>query len=520
MVELVWFKRDLRTQDHRPLVEAAAHGPVLPLYIVEPDYWALPDTSRRQWIAIRATLEELSSRLSELGSPLIIRIGEATEVLRTLHRDHSVSAIHAHEETGNDFTYARDRAVHALCRDARIPFHEYRQFGVFRRLKDRNPWTRLHREHMIATPLPEPKHFDGPGIVMSDPLPSPEALGLRADGCEAPQPGTRAEALRLFESFFAGRGANYRRAMSSPLGGESACSRLSVPLSTGALSMREALHRCFDERKQLASVPSPHRSIPLTAIDSLVARLHWHCHFIQKLESEPALEWRSQHVLHEARRFNTADDDPVLEAWANGQTGLPFLDACMRSLVATGWLNFRMRAMVQAVASYHLGLDWHASGTRLARLFTDYEPGIHWPQVQMQSGQTGINTPRIYNPVKQGLDQDPEGIFTRRWVPELADVPLSLLQEPWRMSFEEQQRYDFILGVNYPTRIVDHEIAARDARARLTEIRKTAGYSVEVKRVFVKHGSRKRQATRKRPAKLAKSEAAVLEPSRQLKLDF
>ena len=494
VLQLIWFKRDLRTLDHRPLVEAAARGSVLPLYIVEPAYWALPDTSRRQWIAIREGLVELGARLEALGAPLLVRIGEASDVLRDLHGQYDIAAIHAHEETGNGFTYRRDRAVHAFCGKAGISFHEYRQFGVFRRLGDRNQWARLHREHMIGRPLPEPGMISGPLDIASEPLPAPEALDLLPDGCEAPQPGTRAEALRLLDSFFAGRGAHYRRAMSSPLGGESACSRLSVPLSTGALSLREALHRCFSERKRLASLPPIHRAIPLTAIDSLVARLHWHCHFIQKLESEPALEWRAQHALHEARRMHTPQDDPMLEAWATGRTGLPFVDACMRSLIATGWLNFRMRAMVQSIASYHLALDWQASGTRLARLFTDYEPGIHWPQVQMQSGQTGINTPRIYNPVKQGLDQDPQGTFTRRWVPELARVPLAFLQEPWRMDLDEQRQSGCVLGEHYPLRIVDHEVAAREARSRLTEVRKTTGYGHEAKRVFVKHGSRKRQA--------------------------
>ena len=115
-----------------------------------------------------------------------------------------------------------------------------------------------------------------------------------------------------------------------------------------------------------------------------------------------------------------------------GETGLPFLDACMRSLQATGWLNFRMRAMVMSVASYHLWLDWRAAGTRLGRLFTDYEPGIHWSQVQMQSGITGMNSIRIYNPMKQAVEHDPNGAFVRRWCPELRDVPDVFLHEPWK----------------------------------------------------------------------------------------
>jgi deoxyribodipyrimidine photo-lyase len=169
----------------------------------------------------------------------------------------------------------------------------------------------------------------------------------------------------------------------------------------------------------------------------------------------------------------------------------------MRSLIATGWLNFRMRAMVQSFASYHLGLDWRVSGERLARLFSDYEPGIHWPQVQMQSGQTGINTPRIYNPVKQGLTQDPDGCFTRQWVPELAHVPSATLQTPWLATGAD-------LG-SYPSPILDLATSARSARNRLTIVRRTAGYREAALQVFEKHGSRRRRIEnddpRSRPAR-------------------
>lgn len=496
MMHVVWFKRDLRVVDHAPLLAAAARGRVLPLYIVEPAYWALPDTSRRQWLAIRAALEELAETLAALGAPLIVRQGEAVSVFRHLHEAHGIAGLFAHEETGNDFTFRRDRAVLAFCREAGIAVTEFPQLGVFRRLKDRNAWARRHQTQMTQPCLAPPKALIGAPEIQSDPLPGPEALHLAPDGCAMPQPGTRREGLSQLESFFTGRGAAYRRAMSSPASGASACSRLSVSLATGAISIREALQQCFAARTRLAALPASERTVPLTAIDSLVARLHWHGHFMQKLESEPALEWRAQHQLHEKLRKATPPDDPLLLAWAEGRTGLPFVDACMRSLIATGWINFRMRAMLQSVASHHLGLDWQASGTRLARLFTDYEPGIHWPQVQMQSGQTGINTPRIYNPVKQGLDQDPDGRFTRAWLPELRDVPLAFLQMPWRMDGEQQAEARCRLGQDYPLPIIDHEAASRAARARIGEIRRSHGYRNEAARVFEKHGSRKRQPAR------------------------
>ncbi len=502
MVQIVWFKRDLRTVDHRPLFEAAQQGPVIPLYIVEPAYWALGDTSRRQYLAIAAAIEELATRLRELGAPLVIRIGEAAEVFRSLCESHHLTRILAHEETGNDFTHRRDKAVRRFARQADIELIEYQQFGVVRPLLNRDDWGKLHGAYMDMPLVPEPTRLMRVTDVASDSLPVPEALGLLDDGCARPQPGTRASGHRLMDTFFGGRGLNYRKAMSQPLEGAKACSRLSVPLSTGAISVREALKRCYAVRAEFGRRDARDRPVPLTAIDSLVARLHWHCHFIQKLESEPALEWHSQHRLFEAARRPTSGDDPMLEAWATGMTGFPFVDACMRSLIATGWLNFRMRAMVQSFASYHLALDWQASGTRLARLFTDYEPGIHWPQVQMQSGQTGINTPRIYNPIKQGHDQDPDGQFVRRWVPELGGLPVSFIHEPWRLDPESLKSAGLVLGDTYPVRLVDHVDAARAARDRMTAVRRENGFRTEAQGVNTKHGSRAGQRrSGRRPTK-------------------
>jgi deoxyribodipyrimidine photo-lyase len=300
--------------------------------------------------------------------------------------------------------------------------------------------------------------------------------------------------------------------MSSPVSGARCCSRLSVSLATGAVSVREVLARLHAARRSLAEAPPERRAVPVTAVDSLVSRLHWRSHFMQKLESEPKLEIRSFHPAHQAARPTTAPDDSFLDAWATGRSGVPFVDACMRSLIATGWLNFRMRAMVQSFASHHLGLDWRASGERLARLFSDYEPGIHWPQVQMQSGQTGINTPRMYNPVKQGRDQDPDGRFTRRWVPELADLPLDLLQTPWLATGGD-------LG-GYPPPVVDPAASARAAKSRLTTVRRTTGYREAALEVFEKHGSRKRRIDQDGPSGRPARRKLPPPPSAQLMLRF
>jgi deoxyribodipyrimidine photo-lyase len=497
MFQVVWFKRDLRIEDHAPLAAAALRQPVLPLYIAEPDYWAGEDTSARQWEFIAECLTGLDSDLRSLGQPLILRIGNAVDILTRLHRQKGIAHLWSHEETGNLWTYARDRAVSAFCREAGIPWTELPQSGVVRRLKDRNTWSKAHADFMARPLATQPARLSPIEEIDPGHIPSAAELGLRADPCPGRQRGGRAEALERLDSFFAGRGRGYTFGMSSPLSAEESCSRLSPYLASGAISIREVLQRAWKERQALSQMPSEARAIPIRSVDSLIARLHWHCHFMQKLESEPEIERRSMHPAIEARRIATLSNDDLLLAWGEGRTGFPFVDACMRSLAATGWINFRMRALLMAFASYHLALDWQASGAILARLFTDYEPGIHWPQVQMQSGQTGINTPRIYNPVKQSEDQDPKGIFIRRWLPELALVPTAYIHEPWRM--DEQQRATLCL--DYPPRIVDHIEAAKVARQRLSEWRATPGFGKVSQAVFSKHGSRKRQLGNDDPAK-------------------
>jgi len=323
-----------------------------------------------------------------------------------------------------------------------------------------------------------------PHDVAPGPIPEARDLGLGPDPC-AEVPAGEAAARACLESFLERRGEDYRRAMSSPVTAFEACSRLSPHLAWGTISTRTA----FQEAKAARARHGNGRFA--RSIDSFTTRLHWRCHFMQKLEDEPEIEHRCMHPLYEGLR-EPDHDAARLAAWERGETGLPMVDACMRALAGTGWLNFRMRAMVVSVAAYHLWLDWRAFGKPLARLFTDFEPGIHWSQAQMQSGTTGINTLRVYNPVKQSKDQDPEGVFLRRWLPELAGVPQKYVHAPWTMPDSVAATAGCRIGTDYPAPVVEPVAAARAAREAVYARRRAEGFADAKREVIRRHASRRR----------------------------
>jgi SAM-dependent methyltransferase len=330
-------------------------------------------------------------------------------------------------------------------------------------------------------------------------IPTSAELGLAPDPCPHRQRGGRSAAMTTLDSFLYQRGRDYRYRMSSPVTAFDASSRLSPHLAWGTISMREVAQANWARMRELKTGDEPGAQSWRASLLSCAGRQHWHCHFMQKLEDEPRIEFENLHRAYDGRRPDVADARR-LAAWSEGNTGFPFVDACMRALNQHGWINFRMRAMLMSFASYHLWLPWRESGLHLARKFVDYEAGIHWPQVQMQSGTTGINTVRIYNPLKQGYDQDPTGQFVRAHLPELASVPDVFIHEPWR--------WDRASSLSYPPPIVDNAAAARAARDALHGIRKRADHKTAARDIVDRHGSRKtgmpmtgaRRGTGRKPA--------------------
>lgn len=482
---VVWFKRDLRLHDHAALHAAALCGPVLCLYIVEPTQWQQPDAARQHYELVRESLADLQQALQARGGRLLVAHGEATAVLDRLWQAAPFAGLYSHEETGNGWSYARDRAVARWCRAHGLRWQELPQFGVVRALRTRDNWQAAWEAHMATALLDSPTVLRwAPLPWPGDPLPSAGALGLDPHDPPQRQRGGRERGLAVLHDFLGDRARHYRGGISSPLSAPSACSRLSPYLAWGCLSLREVVQAT---RHAQATSPHPRLRQGLQAFQS---RLYWHCHFIQKLESEPAIEFENMHRGYDGLRegdWNAAH----FEALEAGRTGWPMVDACVAMLRETGWLNFRMRAMLVSVAAYPLWLHWRPVGLWLARQFLDYEPGIHWSQLQMQSGTTGINTTRVYNPIKQAHDHDPQGRFVRRWIPTMRRVPDSWLYEPWRMPADVQTACGVRLGQDLPLPPVDLEQATRLAKARLHARRGEDAVRAAKANIVRRHGSRR-----------------------------
>ena len=477
-INIVWFKRDLRLSDHQPLLRASeGKFPLLLIYFYEPLVINYTDSDERHWRFAQQSLIELNKVLSPFSHCIHTIHSEVLPALRKIVEVFEVNSVFSHEEIGNHITYLRDQSVAKFCEEKNISWNEYPTNGVIRGLKNRKAFGQKWMQTM-SEPMYSVEFKDVATIKLPNDFLTPFAITYESN--RQFQPGGPTAANQYLSSFLYQRKSNYSKHISKPEESRKSCSRLSTYLAWGNLSMKqvyqstlEAIAKTGDKRN----------------LGFFINRLHWHCHFIQKFESECRIEFENLNKGFDEIRNQT--NVKLVTAWEIGRTGYPLIDACINCVKTTGYLNFRMRSLLVSFFTHHLWQPWQSGAHFLARQFLDFEPGIHYPQFQMQAGTMGVNTIRIYNPVKQSIDHDPEGIFIKKWVPALRDVPVAFIHQPWLMPSEDQIAIGFRMGEDYPLPVVDIQQTARYARVHLWQTKKSKVVQQENQHILKKHTKRK-----------------------------
>ncbi|MFP4846118.1 deoxyribodipyrimidine photo-lyase/cryptochrome family protein [Winogradskyella sp. PE311] len=478
-INVVWLKRDLRLQDNEAISNALKSSKrTLIFYAFE--YILLNDEhySERHFNFIKESLIDLNVQLQPFNTKVLTVDCDIQSAFNLIQEFYKVDTIFSHVETGLLITYNRDKEFKRYCRNNLINWIENKNNGVERGLVNRNDWFESCENYMQSDlEVFEPNTNQLLNTIDIEKL---EKL-FTVSNLETPldskfQKGGSTMGWKYANSFFDSRHEDYMHNISKPEASRSSCSRISPYIAWGNLSIRQVFKQA--QKVKINSKDKKH-------IGAFISRLRWQAHFIQKFEMEHTMEEAS--VNKGYHKLKKSISEEYQNAWFKGETGFPLVDASMRCLIETGYVNFRMRAMLASFFTHILWQPWQAATTHLSQQFLDFEPGIHFPQLQMAAGETGINTLRIYNPTANSLKHDPEAVFIKKWVPEIADLDIPFIHEPYLMTEMEQTFYNFKLGEDYPNPIVNIKENRKRASDILWNMKKDPEVIRESLRILKRH---------------------------------
>ncbi|QOD62012.1 deoxyribodipyrimidine photo-lyase [Polaribacter haliotis] len=477
-INVVWFKRDLRIQDNEAIFNAfASKKRVLFLYVFEKSLQNDLHYSERHWNFIKQSLTDLNEDLKAFNSEIICVSSEVTTTFNQLLNTYKINTVFSHQETGLLLTYNRDKDFARFCRNNSINWIENKNNAILRGLLNREDWFEHWEEYMNSNQIKI--NLKTEKLVSSEEI-NDLKKGFTIVDLETPtskifQKGGTKTAWKYANTFFETRHKQYMYNISKPALARESCSRLSPYISWGNVSIRQIFQQANEAKNDNNK----------RHLDAFTSRLRWQAHFIQKFEMEHTMEKAS--LNKGFQKLKKSISEKYQEAWRDGQTGFPLVDASMRCLNETGYLNFRMRALLVSFFTHILWQPWQDASTHLSQMFLDFEPGIHFPQLQMSSGDTGLDTLRIYNPIKNSKEHDEDATFIKKWVPELANLPTAFIHEPYLMTSLDEQFNNFHLGTDYPKTIVDIKLTRKKATEILWKMKDDPDVVAESSRIFKKH---------------------------------
>lgn len=465
MAAIWWIRRDLRLGDNQALNRALAQSDVVvPLFIFDPALIGSAYMSDSRFAFLVQGLISLHESLLQRGSRLIVRSGPPADVLAQVMAESGADSIFA-EADHSPYATQRDQAIaaalplHLVDGVAALPVGAVTKesgapYTVFTPFKKR--WLQLD-EPLGHSPLPAPDRIETPAVLASDPLPPAGPLPCF--------PAGEAEAERRLARFVQGENAFiFRYAKDRNRPDLEGTSQLSPYLRLGMLSARQTL-----EGARQAALSAPNRE-SVEGVEVWISELIWREFYVNILHHFPHARRNSFRPEYEGIAWR--NDPEEFRAWCVGKTGYPFVDAAMRQLAQTGWMHNRSRMVVASFLVKHLLIDWRWGERYFMQHLIDGDPAANNGGWQWTAGTGTDAAPyfRIFNPITQSQNFDPDGAFIRRWVPELRGVTGNAIHAPWELAQSEQMRMGCRIGIDYPKPIVEHTLA----RERVLEVYKSA----------------------------------------------